>query len=125
MLALRITSDQGVERVDLPENGGDAKRLAAMQACVGGFIELVHTPTVTVSVFVNEEGKFTFGDDPPNRLGQAVFQALGGRLFPNDWIAGPVLVCGFRDRDGETVGLDEGLAQHIEGIGQALTRGDA
>lgn len=90
--------------IDIPdENGGD--ELAAMQAAVGGYIQIVPNDLGSrVSVFVDEEGKLKGGRSNPraNYLVRTTMRGL-------DYIAGDALVMGPVDAKGDTLGVPEFL----------------
>ena len=97
MNAIAIHPDR-IEVVEIPP-GDTGASLDAMQAVVGGNIEVVPVELNGVSCYVNEEGKFD-PDCTPNPLALEIFHTMGGRLFPGDFIAGPMLVTGFDPETG-------------------------
>lgn len=84
--------------------------LEALQDAVGGYIESVAIPESidplgTVSAYINEDGKRLAL--PPN--GRAT-RLLAPSLFPNDWIAGDVVFCGYDPDTGDEADLPEPFA---------------
>jgi hypothetical protein len=62
--------------------------------------------------YVNEEGKYTCLDDDGNVEVNHRATALmkpGVRLFPGDFIAGPMVIAGFDPRTGEHIDLADAL----------------
>ena len=118
MNAIIIHTDR-IEVLELSEQS-DSERLAQMQAAVGGLIQLVPVEVERVSCFVNEEGKFD-PDCEPNPLALEIFHTMGGRLFPGDFIAGPMLVTGFDPQTGETTALDGRIVAGLASLAKFLT----
>ena len=78
--------------------------LAQLQALVGGHIEALPVPSFVggsdrATAYVNEDGKYV-ESCPPN-MRATDFMVPGVGLFFGDYVAGPMLVCGFNPRTGE------------------------
>ena len=98
MNALLIPVEGAPRTIDIRESF----ELADMQAAVHGNIELVVLNShPNLSIFVNEEGKFT---EPTNLTATRWAQP---DLFAGDWIAGPMLVLGPVDNAGNTTALSD------------------
>jgi len=92
--------------------------LGQLQALVGGNIEAVPLPefiggSERATAYVNEEGKFLPrdvdgepGPGAPN-MRATDFMVPGVGLFPNDYIAGAFLLCGFDAGTGEHADLPD------------------
>lgn len=82
----------------------DNVKLEALQEAVGGWIEHVLTDD-TVTLWVNEEGKMR--DLQFNYWGNELWKLVDTQHHFSDWdtLVGPVVVTGYEDEDGETVGL--------------------
>lgn len=94
--ALVIPVEGPVQSVDLDGT------LDQLQQLVGGRIEALPVPEAFTSgpaatAYVNEEGKW---ESPPN-MRATDFLVPGVGLWPNDYIAGPMVVCGFDPKAGE------------------------
>jgi hypothetical protein len=88
--------DQPIHDVQLP----DVDTLRTMQQHVGGHIKAINLDGLDhVTCYVDEEGKFT----QPRNPRATVF--LAPQLFADDYIAGPLLVCGLDPATGATVPL--------------------
>ena len=96
--------------LDLPDSGS---ALELLQGAVGGMIEALPLPGFDkVTTYVNEEGKYTCLDDEGNVEVNHRATALmkpGTGLFPGDFIAGPMVICGFEPRTGEHTDLADAL----------------
>lgn len=114
-------SNGTVRALFIPANGGrNGKPVAiqvwikpgldAMQAFVGGLIEVVPTAD-RMSIVINEEGKFVA--DPVRNEGATALQMAGHGLHPGDYIAGDALVIGPADDEGETTDLPEEYLHRI------------
>lgn len=85
--------------------GGD---LDVLQEAVGGLIQAVPLPGFIkdadkATVYVNEDGKFTLVDEdgrPIINKRATDFMVPGVGLFFGDFIAGPMVLCGFNPRTG-------------------------
>lgn len=70
--------------------------LETWQRLVDGYIEALAIPDDgALTAYINEEGKFT---QPINRVAT---DYMLPRLYPNDYIAGPMVIVGFDARTGE------------------------
>lgn len=78
--------------------------LDALQAAVGGYVEVVHLPGVKADMFINEEGKLC------GKARNVRATALAGMLYSGlglgDYIAGDAVITGAPDEDGDAAGLD-------------------
>lgn len=88
--------------------------LSQLQSLVGGFIQALPLPEFIdadegATVYVNEEGKF---EAEPN-MRATDFMVPGIGLMFGDWIAGPMIVCGFDPRRGEHADLPLAVAQRV------------
>lgn len=96
------------------------KSLEYFQGVVGGLIQYLPFPVEGVDAFVNDEGKFLgwqnlageYVEGLPYNETATVIMSNAGLLFPNDWIAGPMVLSACND-EGETVGLTESQKQAI------------
>ena len=69
-----------------PENGRSFK-LKQLQGIVGGYIEIIHLRDGRLMV-INEEGKLK-----ALLLNETATALARGAIFPDDYVAGDVLVC--------------------------------
>lgn len=93
--ALVIQTDGSYEYRDLPIGYPEF----ASSFLDDGCLEAVIPPQPAgIRFWFDEEGKYKAL--LPNRLATVLFHALGGRLLPGDYLAGPVAITG-SDRDGE------------------------
>ncbi|MEA2309804.1 MAG: hypothetical protein QOI65_2090 [Thermoleophilaceae bacterium] len=92
-----------------------------LQAAVGGDIEAVDTAVLgdQLTSYINAEGKLN-GCQPNPRA----TQLLGPGLFAGDWIAGPLLVCGFDPAEGENRDCPAGFEAEFLGVPRPLARPD-
>lgn len=91
--------------------------LAGLQAAVGGDIEAVDTAVLgqQLTSYINADGKCN-GSAPNARA----TQLLGPGLFAGDFIAGPLVVCGFDPREGENRDCPPGFEVEFLGIPRPL-----
>ena len=82
-----IISMDGEFTDSLPANGKDYD-LKELQEIVGGCIEIIELCDDMIMV-INDDGKFTC---EPNPCATALAKICGS-IFPDDYIAGDVLVC--------------------------------
>ena len=84
-MAILMKTNGGVENV----NPKDGKKftLEELQGFVGGLIEAITLEQGDVA-FINEEGKLTGMEK-----NEKATEMVQGILFPDDFIAGPMLVC--------------------------------
>lgn len=73
-----------------------------LSKAVGGLIEMVSIDKAHGHIYVNEEGKLGLGM-AANVPAQRAAEAMGLRLIPGDWLAGPVVFSSLG-----TMGLDAG-----------------
>jgi Domain of unknown function (DUF3846) len=84
--------------------------LDQLQGHVGGFIQALPLPEFIdpkgrATGYVHEEGKY---ECPPN-MRATDFMVPGVGLFWGDWIAGPLVLCGFDPAKGENTDVPEGV----------------
>jgi hypothetical protein len=112
MRAVVVPVEGPVVPLDLPHEGSAPN---VLQAAVGGMIEALPFPYGEgdkATCYVNEEGKYTCLDDEGNvevnRRATALMKP-GIGLFPDDFIAGPMVIAGFDPRTGEHIDLPDSL----------------
>jgi hypothetical protein len=95
--------------------------LAGLQAAVRGDIEAVDTAVLgpLLTSYINADGKCN-GCQPNPRA----TQLLGPGLFAGDFIAGPLVVCGFDAGEGENRDCPPGFEAEFLGIARPLARPD-
>lgn len=108
--ALLLPAEGPVETITLD---GALKQL---QALVGGFIQALPVPEFIdpdgrATAYVNEDGKFDPGCQPNMRATDFLVPGVG--LWLNDYVAGPMLVCGFNPRTGEHAELPTAVEQRV------------
>ena len=116
-----------VSAVLIPADPGEPVRrvtvdgLAELQAAVGGDIEAVDTAILgdRLTSYINADGKFN-GCQPNPRA----TELLGPGLFAGDFIAGPLLVCGFDPDEGENRDCPAGFEAEFLGVPRPLARPD-
>jgi Domain of unknown function (DUF3846) len=91
---------------------GDEPGLAELQALVGGMIEALPLPAFIpgadrATAYINEEGKFDPDCGPNTRATDYLVPGVG--LFWGDYIAGPMVLCGFDPVTGTHRDLPEGV----------------
>jgi hypothetical protein len=104
MKALYIPEQGPVQEVELV--GG----LTQLQELVGGFIEAVGLPEFIpgsdrATAYVNEEGKFDPDCGPNMRATDFFVPGIG--LMMGDYVAGPLVLCGFDPATGEHAELPQ------------------
>lgn len=100
--AIVIEAGGAIRPLEVPEEG-----LSTLQAAVGGMIEALRF-SEHITCYVNEEGKYTCLDDDGNvEVNRIATSLMIGKLFPGDFIAGPMVIIGFDPSTGEHVDLDE------------------
>lgn len=110
MKALVIPVEGPLEEIELvPDENGST--LAPLQAAVGGWIEAVPIPDFvrdadSATAYINEEGKL---EQLPFNGRATDFFVSGIGLFFGDYIAGPLVLCGFDPETGEHAELPEGV----------------
>jgi hypothetical protein len=116
MKALVIPVNGPIEEIELAAENDD---LDTLQRAVGGYIQALPLPgfvdpTGHSTAYVNEEGKYTCKDD---RGAVAVnfratdFMVPGVGIFFGDYIAGPMVLCGFDPSTGEHDELPEAVVK--------------
>jgi hypothetical protein len=98
--ALVIPVEGPLVEVEL-DPGEGASTLAQLQGLVGGMIEALPLPgfirgAAAATAYIDEEGKFT---QEPN-MRATDFMVPGVGLFWGDYIAGPMVLCGFDPSTG-------------------------
>jgi hypothetical protein len=110
MLAVVVPMVGEAHLLHLSETGSN---LEALQGAVGGYIEAVPVPDgdggqrEDATAYVNEEGKFT---KPMNRRATLFMFPL---LAAGDYIAGPLVVCGFNPRTGYHLPVPDDLLDQL------------
>jgi hypothetical protein len=110
--ALLIPVTGPVEELRLPT---DHTELMQLQAAVGGWIEAVSMPefiaeSERATGYVNEEGKL---EQLPFNGRATDLMVPGVGLGWGDYIAGPMLVCGFDRHRGENTDIPAGVEKQI------------
>lgn len=110
MICLVIPEKGPVREVELTGDGD----LKVLQELVGGYIQAVPLPAFIQSAdrataYVNEEGKFSL---ERNRRATD-FMVPGIGLFFGDWVAGPLVVCGFDPATGEHAELPADVVARV------------
>lgn len=95
--------------------------LDQLQALVGGRIEAVRLPgflrhASRATAYVNDEGKFLPGARFAPNMRATDLMVPGVGLFPGDYIAGPMLLCGFDPETGEHAPLPSEIAAYARVI---------
>jgi len=106
-LVIPVDPEEPIHRVEVV---GDT--LTRLQELVSdpdgpkGYIEAVPYPpgpdADALTTYVNEEGKLN--GMPRNERATALMKP---GLFPNDWIAGPLVICGFNPETGESTDIPD------------------
>ena len=101
MIALVIPVEGPLVEVELDGS------LDQLQRLVGGWIQMVPLPgfidgAERAAAYVNEEGKLT--EHQANRRATD-YMVPGAHLLPGDYIAGPLVLCGFDAESGEHADL--------------------
>jgi len=115
--ALRIDIDATVTA--LPDN-----HYRTLSDAVGGLIEAAPGDG-TYILWVNEEGKIL--DLPHNPLGEGLWFLIDshGCLAAGDWMAGPCVITGPIDDDGETTAVTDDVAVTVASMAAAVTQHQA
>jgi hypothetical protein len=105
--------DEPVRRVVLNDDGDSSLR--QLQEIVGGNIEAVpYHASSEVTTYVHEEGKYVFvEEDGTAKVNARATRLMAPGLFAGDWIAGPLVVCGFDAETGENRDCPEGFEDVI------------
>lgn len=111
--ALVIPVEGPVVEADL-RDGDDS--LTILQKLVGGYIEAIALPEFLApdgraTAYINEEGKFIEGMGINRRATDLLVPGVG--LFFNDYIAGPLVVCGFDPRTGRNLDVPEAIERRV------------
>jgi Domain of unknown function (DUF3846) len=109
--ALVIPVEGPLFEVDLER--GDGASLAQLQGLVGGAIEAVPLPGFIPGAdratgYVHDEGKLV---GAPANMRATDFMVPGVGLFWGDYIAGPLVLCGFDPRTGRHADLPEDVGR--------------
>jgi Domain of unknown function (DUF3846) len=109
-----VNPEQPVRRINV-DGLGD------LQAAVGGHIEAVDTSILgdRLTSYINADGKYN-GCEPNPRA----TTLLGPGLFAGDFIAGPLLVCGFDPELGENRDCPTGFEAEFLGVHRPLPSAD-
>lgn len=104
--ALLIPVDGPVRSIEL------AGTVTQMQELVGGYIEAIPLPAFIdphgkATAYVHEEGKFDPACRPNLRATDLLVPGVG--VMWGDYIAGPLLICGFDAATGEHAELPAGV----------------
>jgi hypothetical protein len=102
-----------VREIDLRSDDDDS--LSQRQAEVGGWIEAVKIPSFIpdadrATCYVNEEGKL---DGLPVNHRATDFMVPGIGLWWGDYIAGPMVVCGFDYETGTNAPIPPGVERRV------------
>jgi hypothetical protein len=121
--ALLIPLEGPITELHIPTDD-DGASLAALQAAVGGWIEAVSLPPFVTdadraTAYVNEEGKLE--GLPPNYLATDVM-VPGVGLMWGDYIAGPMVVCGFDMHTGDNADIPPGVERRVRQIAHEAGR---
>ena len=99
-------------------------KLADFQRLVGGLIEALSL-TDEVSAYINEEGKLV--GLPRNEAGDRVVKhalsTVGRRMIPGDYVAGPLVLTGQPDDEGEDTGVPESVVDLLHAAGVKIGTG--
>lgn len=122
MKALLIPVDGPVEEIDLTLGSGQLQQL---QGLVGGYIQALPLPdeiedAERSTVYINEEGKYV-GDTRPN-LRATVFMVPGIGLMAGDYVAGPMILCGFDPLVGENTDVPAAITERVRLIEREAAR---
>jgi hypothetical protein len=101
--------------------------LAEFQGLVGGYIEALDL-TDEVSSYINEEGKLEGlpRNDAADQLVRKALARSGRGLIPGDYVAGPLVLTGQPDDEGETTGVPESVIALLQEVGVKIgTPGEA
>lgn len=93
-------------------------KLDAFQQLVGGYIEALSL-TDEVSAYINEEGKLDGlpRNEAADRLVKHALRTVGRGLIPGDYIAGPLVLTGQPDDDGDDQGVPESVVDLLNAVG--------
>ena len=107
MKAILIPTDQRPRTIEI-EDGYEA-----LQSQVGGMIQALPVPERSdATVYINENGKFECVDENGRIIVNPVATMyMKPVLFPSDFIAGPMLLCGFDPSTGENLDVPNELCQ--------------
>ena len=116
--ALLIPVEGPITELHLPPSSdpsSDRSSLRTLQEAVGGWIEAVAIPEFVTdseraTAYVNEEGKLEAL--PINRRATDMM-VPGVGLMWGDYIAGPMVVCGFDPRTGENASIPPGVERRV------------
>lgn len=123
--ALVISVDGMCHLVDLP-GSGSKNALGARQSIVGGMIEAVYfgppgSDTRDGVMWINEEGKYTFGPDGYNGLATDLARHV---LMVDDWIAGPIAIVGDAEH-GNEASVPSWVVETVRSFPGAIWAGEA
>lgn len=92
--------------------------LKSMQQLVGGYIEALFL-TDEVSAYINEEGKYngSHRNEAGTALVKHALSTVGRTLIPGDFIAGPLVLMGQSDDEGEDTSVPESVVELLNAVG--------
>jgi hypothetical protein len=100
--------------------------LRTFQRLVGGSIEALSL-TDEVSAYINEEGKLV--DLPRNEAGDRLVKhalsTVGRTMIPGDYVAGPLVLMGQPDDEGEDTGVPESVVELLKAAKVTIGSGPA
>jgi hypothetical protein len=108
MQAIKINEDSTITSLTFDNENGT---LSFLQGEVGGYIEHVPFPVAGVDAWINEEGKMLC---EPNFLATVIMKSAG-LLFPNDFVAGPMVLTS-SDGQGDTIGLTDDQISQVSAL---------
>lgn len=116
--ALVIPVQGPVYEIRVGDTAGD---LASLQEAVGGFIEAVPVPRFvkgahTATAYINEDGKYTCLNEDGNvavNYRATDFMVPGIGLGWGDFIAGPMVLCGFDPTTGDHAVLPRAVVDRV------------
>lgn len=110
--ALLIPVEGPVQELELSNEDGEG--LKQLQELVGGYIEAVDPPEElqlgTTTCYINEEGKLE-GLAPNMRATDFMVPGVG--LWWGDYVAGPMIVCGFNPYTGYNRSIPEAAVKRV------------
>jgi hypothetical protein len=74
-----------------------------IQHVVGGTFDVIVSESGETSLWFNDEGKLNGMD--PNFVATKILWKLRPEFYPNEYLAGPVLITGGADDEGNTLGV--------------------
>jgi hypothetical protein len=113
--AVLIPVHDPIREMDLPT--GDQRHLKALQNLVGGHIEAIGVPVqftreAHATCYIHEEGKYVYRGEVNYRATDFLCPGIG--LFMGDYIAGPMVVCGFDPTTGANTDIPDRVMARIQ-----------